>query len=98
MDTNLSHSVHDETITAVEVASQQNGVVSDRRPEAMGRDVQELPSGYFYSAHFIGSYCVSDTSVGLSSAEHKLRLILLHRPSDLRSPVELVALLWSRRY
>lgn len=35
-----------------------DGVTTDRRAEAMGRDVEQLPPGYFYSSRFIGSYCV----------------------------------------
>lgn len=33
-------------------------VESERLPEAQGREQAELPKGYFYSAYFIGSYCV----------------------------------------
>ncbi len=31
---------------------------SDRREEAMGRNLEALPKGYFHSVRFIGSYCV----------------------------------------
>lgn len=30
----------------------------ERRKEARGRDVAEVPAGYWYSPEFIGSYCV----------------------------------------
>lgn len=50
---------HHESMAAMEAPARPDGVTTDRRAEAMGRDVEELPSGYFYSARFIGSYCVS---------------------------------------
>ena len=31
---------------------------SDRREEAMGKDLEGLPKGYFCSIRFVGSYCV----------------------------------------
>lgn len=34
---------------------------SDRREDAMGKNSSELPPGYFWSARFIGSYCVGKT-------------------------------------
>ncbi|KUL87588.1 hypothetical protein ZTR_05842 [Talaromyces verruculosus] len=37
---------------------------SDRRPEAQGKDQNQLPAGYFYSPYFIGSYC----AIGLAFA------------------------------
>lgn len=36
---------------------------SDRRPEAQGKDQNQLPAGYFYSPYFIGSYCVCYLSI-----------------------------------
>ena len=30
---------------------------SERVPEARGRDLSEVPKGYWYSASFLGSYC-----------------------------------------
>lgn len=36
---------------------------SDRRPEAQGKDQNQLPAGYFYSPYFIGSYCVCNLSI-----------------------------------
>lgn len=51
----------EENTAAMEAhsAPQDHGPTSDRREQAMGRDVQELPAGYFRSVRFIGSYCVS---------------------------------------
>jgi hypothetical protein len=51
----------EENTAAMEAhsAPQDHGPTSDRREQAMGRDVQELPAGYFTSVRFIGSYCVS---------------------------------------
>jgi hypothetical protein len=49
---------HKESIAAMETPGHSDGVATDRRAEAMGRDLEQLPSGYFYSARFIGSYCV----------------------------------------
>lgn len=43
----------------VEAATTANDIEeSDRRPEAQGKDQNQLPAGYFYSPYFTGSYCV----------------------------------------
>lgn len=50
----------EENIATMEAsAPQDHGPTSDRREQAMGKDVEQLPPGYFRSVRFIGSYCVS---------------------------------------
>lgn len=63
-----SHNLKDGQQEAlhVEAATTANGMEeSDRRPEAQGKDQNQLPVGYFYSLYFIGSYCVCYLSVAV---------------------------------
>lgn len=86
---------HEESIAAMETLDHPDEVTTDRRAEAMGRDLEQLPPGYFYSARFIGSYCVGDIphiqdtkgAAGLN----------LYRRSASPLPVALVAFLWLHR-
>lgn len=58
------HPEHNEMIDIQKDLS--NPMQSDRQEEAMGRAAQEMPTGYFYSARFIGSYCVCPIQRSLS--------------------------------
>lgn len=81
-------------------------VTADRREEAMGRDVEALPSGYFRSARFIGSYCVGPLLLKLfslapmagKSVQDSLSTLTNNRQLDWLLPVVLGALPLLRRY
>lgn len=54
-DGELQQALHVEAATGTITNGMKE---SDRRPEAQGKDQNQLPVGYFYSPYFIGSYCV----------------------------------------
>ena len=89
---------HKPDVSTLEAAVRTDGVMTDRRPEAMGKDVEELPPGYFYSARFIGSYCVRVPSVGPMMQWNCKTDWILCRPSASPLPVALAALPWSPQF
>ena len=58
IETMFDETEHRETTAVMDSPTQMVTISSDRREEAKGRGREALPSGYFYSIRFIGSYCV----------------------------------------
>lgn len=86
---------HEESIVAMETLDHPGGVTTDRRAEAMGRDLEQLPPGYFYSARFIGSYCVGD--IPRFQETKGIAGLKLYRRSASPLPVAPAAFLWLHR-